>query len=133
MDNEDRIVYKELSYKIVGVGFTTFKVTGYGMPEKYCQGVFAEELKKSGLSFIREFYAALKYEGKVISKYFLDFVVEDKIVVEPKVRPNIGYAHIDQVTAYLKATNKKLAILIYFTKDGVKYRRILNSYKKPQH
>lgn len=71
----------------------------------------------------------MNYEGKPITKLFLDFLIEDKIVVEFKVLPKIGYIHIDQVMGYLKATNKKLAILIYFTKDGIKFRRILNSYK----
>jgi GxxExxY protein len=130
MEDGNKIIYKDLSFVIVGAAYKTFKAIGYGMPEKYCQGVFAEELKKLNLNFKKEFYVTLNYEGKPITKYFLDFLIEDKIVVEFKVIPKIGYVHIDQVMAYLKATNKKLAILIYFTKDGVKYRRILNSYTK---
>ncbi|MDR3642096.1 MAG: GxxExxY protein [Candidatus Doudnabacteria bacterium] len=132
MADQNKIIHKDLSYKIVGVAFRSFKATGYGMPEKYCQGVFAAELEKAGLHFNREVYVTLNYEGKVITKYFLDFIVEDSVVVELKVRPKIGYAHIEQVMAYLKATNKKLAILIYFTQEGVKYRRIVNSYNKLQ-
>jgi GxxExxY protein len=128
---DGKVIYKDLSYAIVGTAYKTFKVTGYGMPEKYCQGVFAEELNKIGLKFEREKHVTLNYEGKPICRYFLDFMVEDAIVVELKVRPKIGYVHIDQVMGYLKAINKKLAILIYFTNEGVKYRRILNSYKAP--
>jgi GxxExxY protein len=51
-----------------------------------------------------------------------------KIVVELKVRPRLGYTHIKQVMDYLKTIGCKLAILIYFTRDGVKYRRVINSY-----
>lgn len=130
MDEKNKVLYKDLSYKVVGAAYAAFKATGYGMPEKYCQGVFAIELGKLGIKFEKELHASLKYEGKVVCKYFLDFLIDDCIIVELKVRPNIGYVHIDQVMGYLKATNKKLAILIYFTKEGVKYRRILNSYKK---
>jgi GxxExxY protein len=67
------------------------------------------------------------YKDQDVGKYFLDFVVEDKIIAELKVRPKLGYAHIQQVMGYLKATDHKLAILIYFTRDGVKSRRVLNS------
>lgn len=126
----NKVIYKDLSYTIIGVAYKTFKATGYGMPEKYCQGVFAEELNKAGLKFEKELAAALSYEGKIITKYYLDFMIEDSVIVELKVRPKIGYTHIDQVMGYLEATNKKLAILIYFTKDGVKFRRVLNSYHK---
>lgn len=42
-------MYKDLSYAIVGAAYKTFKAIGYGVPEKYCQAVFAEELKKPGL------------------------------------------------------------------------------------
>jgi len=56
-----------------------------------------------------------------------DFLVDNKIIIELKVRPRIGYVHIKQLLAYLKMTELKLAIIIYFTQDGVKYRRIVNS------
>ena len=57
----------------------------------------------------------------------MDFVVDNKLVVELKVRPRLGYIHIKQVMNYLKVTGYKLALLIYFTKEGVKYRRIINT------
>ena len=50
-----------------------------------------------------------------------------KIIVELKIRPRIGYTHIKQDFSYLRTTGYKLAILIYFTREGVKYRRVLNS------
>jgi GxxExxY protein len=129
MEDGNKVIYKDLSYAIVGAAYKTFKAIGYGMPEKYCQAAFAEELKKLGLKFEKEFYVTLNYEGKPVMRLFLDFLIDDKIVVEFKVVPKMGYVHIDQVMGYLKATNKKLAILLYFTKEGIKYRRILNSYK----
>lgn len=57
-----------------------------------------------------------------------DKFIENKVLAELKVRPKLGYAHIKQIVDYLKSTGYKLAILIHFTRDGVKYRRILNSY-----
>ena len=82
----------------------------------------AEEFTSSGLQFQKEQLMPLVYKGKTIGKYFLDFIVEEKIVVELKVRPRLGYIHITQVMNYLRNGNYKLAILIYFTRDGVKYR-----------
>jgi GxxExxY protein len=82
------------------------------------------------LKYVREYYLTLKYYDKAITKHFADFRVEDQVIVEIKVRAYLGYVHIKQVQAYLIATGDKLAIILYFTKDGVKFRRILNPNNK---
>lgn len=124
--SDDKYIYKELSRKIVGAGFTVYNNTGFGMPEKFIQAAYAEELKNLGLKFEKEYHLKLRYQDKAITKHFADFRVEDKIIVELKVRPYLGYVHIKQVQAYVLASGDKLAIILYFTKDGVKFRRILN-------
>jgi GxxExxY protein len=123
---EDKYIYKELSRQIVGAAFAVFNNTGFGMPEKYVQAAYAEELKALNLKYDKEFYLKLNYLDKIFTKHFADFRVEDKVIVEIKVRPYLGYVHIKQVQAYLNASGDKLAIILYFTKDGVKFRRILN-------
>ena len=127
MAEVEKIIYPELSYKILGASFSVFNEIGYGMNEKYYQRVFAKTLENENISFKKEQMVNLMYDGESIGKYFLDFVVDDKIVVELKVRPKLGYIHIRQVMSYLKVTGYKLAILIYFTRDGIKYRRIVNA------
>ena len=123
---EEKYIYKELSHELVGAAFKVFNNTGFGMPEKYIQAAYAKELKILKLNFDRELYLKLKYDDKTLTKHYADFRVENKIIVELKVRPFLGYVHIKQVQAYLIATGDKLAIIIYFTKDGVKFRRVLN-------
>ena len=121
------LIYPELSYQIVGAAFKVFNELGYGMSEKYYQRAFAKALEAENIPFKQEYLVHLHYDGQPIGRCFLDFVVADKIVVETKVRQKLGYTHIKQVMNYLKATRFKLAILIYFTSDGVKYRRVLNT------
>lgn len=120
------LVYPELSYKLVGSAFKVFNDLGYGLPERHYQQAFGELLKRQNLPFRKEQPVSLEYLGEAIGKYFLDFVVDDKIVIELKVKPKMGYIHIKQVVGYLRSTGYKLAILIYFTRDGIKYRRVVN-------
>ena len=124
----EKVIYPELSYKIVGIAFKIFNACGYGRSERYYQAAFAEELEQEKIKFKKEQMVKTEYAGKEIGNYFLDFVVEDKIIVEFKIRPRLGYIHIKQVMDYLKSAGYKLALLIYFTRNGVKYRRIVNSY-----
>jgi len=66
------------------------------------------------------------YDNKLIGKRILDFLVEEKIVVEIKKGNRFSKPHIDQVLEYLKINNLKLAILINFGSEGVMFKRIIN-------
>jgi len=124
---KNNLVYPELSYKLIGAAFKAFNNAGYGMSEKFYQKVFARELECENLNFDKEKLIKINYQGEEVGRYFLDFIVDNKIVVELKVRPRLGYVHVKQVMDYLKTTGYKLAILIYFTRDGIKCRRIVNA------
>ena len=121
-----KVVHPELSYRIIGTAFKVFNNIGYGFGERHYQRAFANALAAVAIPFTKEQLVTTRYEGQPLGRYFLDFVVDDKIVVELKVRPRLGYTHVKQTMSYLKSTGYQLAILIYFTRQGVKYRRIVN-------
>ena len=58
-------------------------------------------------------------------KQRLDFLVEDKVIVEPKVTGEINELHQAQLLAYLKATNKRVGLLINFAKIKTEIKRIV--------
>ena len=120
------LVYPELSYKIIGISFKVFNNLGYGHQEKYFQRAMVLELDKQGIKYEKEKEIKLNYNNQCIGKYFLDFLIENKIILELKVVPNFKHIHLKRTLEYLNATKAKLAILVYFTRDGVRYRRIIN-------
>lgn len=123
---EGKVVYKELSYKLVGILYEVYNELGYGHPERYYQKAIVEELQRCSLPFKEQVSYVLKYKDKVIGRYFLNFLIEDKIVLELKKDGRFPKKNIEQVKGYLQATNMKLAILVNFTPEGVKFLRILN-------
>ena len=122
----DDLVYPELSYKIVGCAFEVFKSLGLGHPEKVYQKAMAILFEEKKISFTKEEYMPIKFRDKLLRKQFIDFVVEDKIVVELKKQFHFSKAHIDQTTYYMQEKNIKLAILINFGKEGVTFKRLVN-------
>jgi GxxExxY protein len=124
--SKQKIIYPELSYNLIGIAFKVYNQLGYGYQEKYYQRAYEYELKKERVQFEKEKVVKINYDGKCIGRYFLDFIVENKIVVELKIASEFKYKYIRQVLEYLTETKVKLAILIYFTKEGVRYRRIVN-------
>jgi GxxExxY protein len=126
----DDLIYPELSYKITGILFEVFNELGPGLRENYYQKAIAEELNKNNLIFKEQVFIPLKYNSKTIGKYFLDFLIEDKIVLEIKKGDFFRPSNMKQIVEYLKVTNLPLGLLANFTNAGVKIKRILNIYPK---
>jgi len=120
------LIYPELCYQIVGALFEIFKQVGGGYKEKYYQNMVAVELKNRNLLYKKELFVPLIYKEEKIGSYFLDFLIEDKIILELKAKEDFSRKDIEQILSYLKKNNLKLGILAYFTKSGVKYKRIVN-------
>jgi len=121
-----RLIHPELSYKIMGIIFKVYNDLGYGYQEKYYQRAAALEFDKEKIRYIREKEVKLEYNDKNIGKYFLDFIVNDRIVLELKIANYFHSRDIKQILGYFKATGLQLGILIIFTSKGIKYKRIIN-------
>lgn len=124
---EGKVIYPELSYKIVGVLYKIHRELGSRYQEKYYQRAAAIAFDQEGLKYQREIKVDLKFDDKIIGKYILDFLVEEKVVVEFKTVGRLSKEDIRQVLAYLKAKNLKLGILVNFRSTSLEYIRILNS------
>jgi len=121
-----KIVYKKLSYEIIGAIFEVYKELGYGFKERYYEDAIAKEFSNKGIKFKRQIPYKLMYKNKVIGNYRFDFLVDDKVVIELKRGDYFSKNNITQALQYLKTANLKLAILVNITSRGVKFKRILN-------
>jgi len=119
------IIYKELSYKIVGILFEVFKSLGGGYQEKYYQKAIKEAFIINNISYLEQVRVDLNYKHKYIGRYYLDFIIDNKIVLELKAKAYISRTDIFQVLNYLKCANLELGIISNFTREGVKIKRIL--------
>ena len=122
----DDIVYPKLSYEIIGCAYEVFDALGPGHSEKTYQKAMAVAFRKRNILFKEQVYYALKFLDEIVGKGFLDFEVDSKIVVELKKHGHFSKTNLEQVLDYLKKSQLKLAILINFSQEGVKFKRILN-------
>jgi len=84
-------------------------------------GLTNEKLKHK-----EQLYVPLVFRGVKIGKNFLDFLVEDVIVLELKKGEFVPSIIYQQVEEYLRSINKPLAIVANFTSKGVRYKRVIN-------
>jgi len=123
---EQDLVENELSRKIIGLIFEVFKQLGYGLPERIYQRAFEQLLIKNQISYSKEKYGKILFDGQEVGKYFVDFVIEDKIAVELKVRNEIYQTHLNQLLNYLKSEKLKIGLLLAISKNGVLIKRLVN-------
>lgn len=123
---EEKVIYKDLSYKIVGILFEVYNELGGGYQEKHYERALEKIFSEENVGFKRQAPFVIKIKDKIIGRYYMDFLIEDKIVLELKKGNYFSKNNIKQVLSYLKAMDLKLGIIANFTSSGVKTKRILN-------
>ena len=123
---DEKYIYSELTHEIIGAAYDAQNKLGVGHPEKTYQKALAAELYRRNLNCQEQFSVILKYEGIVDIRRIFDFMVDNKIVVEIKVGPHISRADFLQINEYLKMSGLQLGLIILFSNNGVKVRRVVN-------
>lgn len=108
--------------------YDVFNQVGSGHREQYYQNALKIAFRKNKLVFKEQVFTPLKYNNEKIGRYFFDFLVEDKIILEIKKDNIFRKSNIEQIYAYLKSSNLKLGIIANFTRDGIRFKRIVNLY-----
>jgi len=122
-----KILYPELSYKIVGCSFEVFNEIGGGHKEITYHKAFGIALSKIPIPYQENLYYPVKFNDTTVEKGYFDYLVDEKIVVELKSRDVFLKKDFEQLTNYLNNSKLKLGILIAFGKTQVKYKRVLNT------
>lgn len=120
------IIYKSESYKIMGIIFDIHSNLGKGFSEIVYKDAIEYELEKSLIFFEREKEYNVKYKVIFLKhKFYADFVLFDKIILEVKCCNSISDSHIAQAMNYLKVSANKLAIIVNFNNNSLEYKRIV--------
>jgi len=119
------LIYKEFSYKIIGIAMKVHTELGNGFLEKVYENALMVLFNKENLKVEQQKFLKIEYYGINIGNYIADIVVEDKIIIELKTVEKITDVHIAQVINYLKITNKKLGIILNFKNSKLEYRRVI--------
>ncbi|SRR5579885_2293930 len=124
--NEKEILYKDISYKIIGLAMEVHSKLGYGFLEKVYENALMLLFRREGIQAKQQAPIKVYFDGEAIGEYFADILVEDKIILELKALDKIIDVHRAQTLNYLKATGLRLAIILNFGKKRFEYERLIN-------
>jgi GxxExxY protein len=122
------MIYESLTYDIIGCAYKVYNTLGFGFLESIYKNALIVELTKAGLHFDVEKPMQVYYEGKIIGHFYIDLLVEDKIVIELKAVKMIAKEHEVQLVNYLSGLKLDHGLLINFSPGGVEVKR---KFRKP--
>jgi GxxExxY protein len=118
--------YKNECYQIIGCAMEVHKALGPGFLEPVYQEALSVEFVENGIPYQKEKVLDVWYKGRLlVKKYIADFICFDEVIVETKAMDNLSPEHIAQVLNYLKATQKRIGLLINFGTSSLQYKRVI--------
>jgi GxxExxY protein len=121
-----KLIYKDEAYEIIGKCLEVHNNLGAGFLEIVYKDALELEFKKAGIGYEREKKYEVNYKGYVLPhKFYADFVVMDKIILEVKAVSGISDEFIAQAINYLKVSQNKLALIVNFGELKLNYKRIV--------
>jgi len=128
---EEKILYKDLSFKITRFLFKVHNDLGRFRNEKQYSDFFEKLLENSNLKYEREYRFEDKQYGKEKVRCICDFIIDDKIILEFKTNEFISKQDYYQTQRYLTTLNLRLGILVNFRQIRLVPKRVINSnYQK---
>jgi GxxExxY protein len=119
------VLYPELSHSIVGAAMKVLNTLKPGLSVKAYENALVIELTKQGHTIEQQRGFDVLYDGILVDKLVPDLLVDELVVVDPKVVTEFNDTHVAQMMGYLAITGYKLAILLNFKHADLRHKRVV--------
>ena len=120
------LIYKEESYKIIGICMEVHRILGHGFSEVIYQDALEVAFRQAGIPFQRSRPYHVVFKGEILPhQYLANFVVFDKIILEVKCVAQVTDEHISQTINFLKISGCKLGLLLNFARGSLQHQRLV--------
>ncbi len=115
---------RDITGRIISCAIEVHSKLGPGLLESVYEEALSYEFELRGIPFERQKEISLSYKGRDVGKHRIDFLIEDQVILELKAVEAIHSIYEAQLLTYLRATGKKVGLLMNFNverlKDGIK-------------
>ena len=118
------LIQEELTHSVIGAFFDVYNTLGYGFLEHVYGMALERKLLARGHAVGREVSVNIAYKGVTLTSQRLDFVVDEKLVVEAKSAQVLPAFAARQLYNYLRATNLAVGLLLHFGPEPKFYRLV---------
>ncbi|MFN3997198.1 GxxExxY protein [Algoriphagus sp.] len=126
LNMESNLIYREESYRVIGKCMEVHNELGHGFLEIVYKDALELVFRQDGIPYEREKPYEVLFRGVLLPhKFYADFVVEGKIILEVKCVSALTDEHIAQTINYLKVSGNKLGLLVNFGRGKMEYKRLV--------
>jgi len=122
------IIHEELSGKIIGAVMEVLNDLKPGLDEKLYERALVIELRRRGHTVDAQRSYPVFYNSELIGNLLPDLIVDDTVIVDPKVVSAFNEAHTAQ-TRYLAISQLDLALLLNFKSARLEWKRVVRQNK----
>ena len=119
------MIHEKLTHEIIGAGMAVLNELKPGLDEKLYENALILELASRGHSAQQQKEFPVFYKGHLIGKLIPDLIVEDLVIVDPKVVTAFNETHISQMLGYLNITSLEVALLLNFKDAQLQWKRVV--------
>ena len=110
-----KLLYEDLTYKIIGAAQEVYKELGFGYLESVYEDALCYELGLININYQRQVELDVYYKNVVFEHRFRsDLLVENKVLVENKAVKQITVQDEAQLINYLKTPRLRVGLLFNF-------------------
>ncbi|MCK9483829.1 MAG: GxxExxY protein [Candidatus Marinimicrobia bacterium] len=106
--------YQEITEKIIKGFYETYNELGNGFLEVIYEKALTMVLSKMGLTVESQKPVEVFFRKRMIGQFYVDMVVDGKVIVELKAVRHLLPEHESQILNYLKATQYEVGLLLNF-------------------
>jgi GxxExxY protein len=123
--NTDKILYPDLTETIIGSAMKVLNTLKPGLNEKAYENGLVIELQKHNRCIEQQKRHDVLYEGQTVDTLVPDLIVDELVIVDPKVVEEFTSTHIAQMIGYLSITKLRLALLLNFKYADLRWKRVI--------
>ena len=127
------MIHEELSREIIGAAMEVLNELKPGLDEKLYERALIIELTRRGRVVSAQRSFPVSYRGELIGNLVPDLIVDNAVIIDPKVVACFTDTHVAQMIGYLNITELDLVLLINFKNARLEWKRVLRPAETAEH
>ena len=123
--NDDKLLFKEEVFRVVGCAIEVLNTLGHGLVEKPYENVLVVEFRLQGIPFQHQPSFDILYKGYKVGLFVPDPIAFNTIVVDAKVIDRITDHERGLMLNYLRTTNLRAGVILNFKRSKLEWERIV--------
>src|SRR5204863_6267928 len=119
------IIHEELSGAIIGAAMDVLNELKPGLDEKLYERALVIELRRRGHTVDAQRSYPVFYNSELIGHLLPDLIVDDTVIVDPKVVSAFNEAHTAQMIGCLAISQLDLDLLLNFKSARLEWKRVV--------